>query len=187
VVGTHQPTFQSARRNGAGVELLRSHGGQDLSGDGTVPRVSATPIEFEGDPMYASTRHGSLQNDDATLTQLYGNLTSLYLNLGKFRKGDTTPGKAHVSLDLEDLYWEGEPINVRARADGDVGGLQATLVNADTGAEVARRTLAGDPGGWQQGDLGAVAPGFYRVGVSGGDSARPVADIFEVVGRQTLE
>lgn len=187
IVGTHQPTSQSARLVDGRVVVAQTYEGEDLSGDGTVPLVSAEPIGFEGDPMYASTRHGSLQNDDATLTQLNGNINRLYLNLGKFRKGDTTPGMAHVSLDLEDLYWEGQPINVRARADNGAGGLSVTLVNADTGAEVARRPLTGAPGGWQQGELGEVGAGFYRVVVSGGDSIRPVADIFEVVGRQTLE
>jgi len=43
VVGIEQPTFQSARAIAGAVELLRSHEGQDMGGDGTVPRVSATP------------------------------------------------------------------------------------------------------------------------------------------------
>jgi hypothetical protein len=188
IVGTHQPTNQSARIVGGRVVVEQIYKGEDMSGDGTVPRVSATPIEFKGDSMYAATRHGSLQNDDATLTQLSGIFTGLYIDLGDFMgRGDTAPGKAHLSLDVEDLYWEGEPVNVRVRADRHVEGLRAALVNADTGAEVASRTLAGESDGWQQGEFGGVGAGFYRIVVAGGDSVAPVADIFEVVGAKTLE
>ena len=56
------------------------HGGEDHGGDGTVPRVSATPIETDDwqpayQPMYASDRHASLQNADAVHVQLHGILT----------------------------------------------------------------------------------------------------------------
>jgi len=187
IVGTHQPTNQSARLAGGRVVVEQSRKGEDRSGDGTVPRDSATPIEYKDMPMFAATRHGSLQNADATLTQLNGILTNLYFDIGDLRKGDANPGQAHLSLEVEDLYWEGEPINLRARADREVSGLRATLVNADTGAEVASRVLAGDPDGWQQGELGAVPAGFYRVVVGGGDSVAPVADVFEVLDARTLE
>ena len=43
IVGTHQPTWQSARPAGDGVELLYTRDGVDADGDGTVPRPSATP------------------------------------------------------------------------------------------------------------------------------------------------
>jgi hypothetical protein len=187
VVGTHQPTNQSARLADGRVVVEQVYRGEDKSGDGTVPRVSATPIEYKGDPMYAATRHGSLQNDDATLTQLNGNLTSLYIDLGDFMRGDTSPGATHLSLDLEDLYWEGEPVSVRVRADREVSGLRATLVNADTGAEVSSLPLTAAPDGWQRGELGAVPAGLYRVVVGGGDSVAPVADVFEVLDAQVLE
>ena len=46
VVGSEQPTNQSARLRGSEVELLKTYNGKDNRGDGTVPRVSATPIEM---------------------------------------------------------------------------------------------------------------------------------------------
>jgi pimeloyl-ACP methyl ester carboxylesterase len=187
VVGTHQPTSQSARFDGSHVVTQESYRGQDLSGDGTVPRVSATPIEYKGDPMYAATRHGSLQNADPVLVQLRGVLTSLYLNLDTFRKGDTSPGQAHVSLAVDDLYWTGQPITIRARADQENKALIATLFDADTGAEVASRPLIGSIDGWQHGELAPVGAGVYRIAVSGDKSVTPVADIFEVIDEQTLE
>jgi pimeloyl-ACP methyl ester carboxylesterase len=187
VVGTHQPTNQSARLENGRVVVQESYEGRDLSGDGTVPRVSATPIEFKDAPMYAATRHGSLQNADAPLVQLNGALTSLYLDLGGFRGGDTAPTKAHLSLGVEDLYWAREPIAFRARADREVKALEATLVDADTGRVVASRNHAGTPDEWQPGDFGGVDAGYYRIEVSGGDSSTPVTDIFEVVDASTLE
>lgn len=75
IIGIAQPTLQSAVRAGDGpVEFLGTHGGEDRRGDGTVPRVSGTPPEFDvpRDEMYESTRHGSLQNADPVLNHLTG-------------------------------------------------------------------------------------------------------------------
>ncbi|SRR6266540_5434058 len=74
VIGTFQPTAQSAKARGDGVALIGSYEGVDQDGDGTVPRVSATPIEVEHEEnaMFAAQRHASLQNDDPVLTQLAG-------------------------------------------------------------------------------------------------------------------
>lgn len=187
IVGTHQPTNQSARFDGTRVVVEKSYRGEDRMGDGTVPRVSATPIEYKEVPMYAATRHGSLQNADPVLVQLYGILTSLYLNLDGFRKGDTAPGLAHVSLDVDDLYWAGQPIVIRARTDREGTALRATLVDADGGAEVASRPLVAAADGWQQGEFAPVGAGFYRIILGGDESVTPVADIFEVADERTLE
>jgi hypothetical protein len=47
VVGTYQPTFQSALLTEEGVTPLRSYRGEPmLHGDGTVPGFSATPVEL---------------------------------------------------------------------------------------------------------------------------------------------
>ena len=77
VVGIFQPTDQSARLVGDRVEMLASYEGGDEGGDGTVPRVSATPIELSDDPRetYVSTTHGSLQNAEAVLSHVVGALT----------------------------------------------------------------------------------------------------------------
>lgn len=74
LVGIEQPTLQSARIAGGKVELLRSLLGHDDAGDGTVPRVFATPIELEGleREVFAAEMHGSLQNGDGTLAKLKG-------------------------------------------------------------------------------------------------------------------
>ncbi|MSU33643.1 MAG: tetratricopeptide repeat protein [Pedosphaera sp.] len=48
VVGTYQPTLQAARLVNGKVELSTTFPGETFDGDGTVPRVSATPLELEG-------------------------------------------------------------------------------------------------------------------------------------------
>jgi hypothetical protein len=185
VVGTHQPTFQSARLGGGGVELLRTHKGQDRSGDGTVPRVSATPLELSGErrEMYAATSHGSLQNADATLTQLFGALTGLYFDLGDFRRAERDRHPVHVGLEVEDLYEAGLPIELRALVDTDADvALQATVSDADSGAPVAQVPLrrAGDQE--HRAELPPLPEGSYRVRVAGdaatGPGVEPAEDSF---------
>ena len=58
--------------------MLGSHDGVDSAGDGTVPRVSATPVELsdQGREIYAPDQHGSLQNGIGPLTQLTGLLSA---------------------------------------------------------------------------------------------------------------
>lgn len=79
IVGYRQPTYQSGTIVGNRVELHYSLGGQDMHGDGTVPRVSAMPAEATdaAQGMFAATRHVALQNADAVTTHLGGVLTGL--------------------------------------------------------------------------------------------------------------
>ncbi len=67
VVGIAQLTNLSARLDGDKVTMVKTYEGRPLDGDGTVPRVSAVPLELSDNPSatYAATQHGSLQNADA--------------------------------------------------------------------------------------------------------------------------
>ncbi|GMV58877.1 MAG: hypothetical protein AMXMBFR72_19790, partial [Betaproteobacteria bacterium] len=114
LVGIEQPTLQSARVSGTEVELLRSLEGHDDAGDGTVPRVSATPIELEGQEreIFAAEMHGSLQNGDGTLANLKGMLLKPQTDLRKLRAELPTA----LSLDLDDVVLPGQPLTVRVRA-----------------------------------------------------------------------
>jgi hypothetical protein len=49
VVGIDQPTYQSAVWQGGQLKTMHSYDGKDLGGDGTVPRVSASPQEAKSD------------------------------------------------------------------------------------------------------------------------------------------
>ena len=108
VVGNVQPTYQSARADGGKVAMLRSYDGKDDKGDGTVPRVSSTPLEVkdEAGAMYSNERHGSLQNADPVLNQLAGVATAEALRTDRFK---AVAGTA-LALELEEAYLDTEPV-----------------------------------------------------------------------------
>src|SRR5262249_44866846 len=126
VIGTFQPTAQSAKTHGDGVQLIRSYKGEDIGGDGTVPRGSATPIgsEHEENAMFAAQKHASLQNDDPVLAQLAGVLSGLHLDLAAFRP---LPAVG-VSLDVDDIYEAGEPVAVKAKPERESTGALLAVV-----------------------------------------------------------
>lgn len=182
VVGIKQPTNQSAVVDGNRVRLLRTLAGEDPGGDGTVPRPSATPLEYEDDQgaAFSAERHASLQNDDHVLLQLTGVLTGSTIDWSQYR--DAVP-MVDVSLDVDDLYGVGDPIPVRARPDRPPadGPLVAVAVDVETGEERARRTLAPGDDGWHDAELGPLAEGVYRVTVLGPGTVEPVTDLVTVL------
>jgi hypothetical protein len=182
VVGIGQPTPQSARLVGGRLELLETLAGQDLSGDGTVPRISATPVEHgqERREMFAGTRHSSLQAAEATLTHLVGLLADLRLDLGAFR--GPAPGTP-LGLVVDDLCWSDEPVLVRARAAQGRARLVASARATVGGAVRRRASLRPDADGWHRAELRPLPPGSYRVSVSGVKGADPVEDVLVVARR----
>jgi hypothetical protein len=181
IVGIKQPTLQSARRDGNRVELLRTIDGDDPGGDGTVPRPSATPVEYEDDQgaAFSAERHASLQNDDHVLLQLTGVLTGNTINWAQFR--DAIP-MIDVSLDVDDLYSASEAVVVRARPERDpADGLVAVAVDVETSEERARQQLARGEDAWYQGELGPLPEGVYRVTTFGAGSVDPVTDLVTVL------
>jgi hypothetical protein len=176
IVGTFQATLLSARRSGEDVEVLGTFPGFAPDGDGTVPRVSATPIEFphEEGAMFAAERHGSLQHNDGVLVQLAGLLSGQ----------DTSHVRAgtDAGLELDDAFGPGEPVAFRFRAADPMASLTAVVTAADSGAEVARLEL-GAAGEWRSGELAPPAPGTYRLTLAG-EGVEPVTDTFVVVGVQ---
>lgn len=87
IVGIDQPTFQSASLAGGRVTLLQTIGGKDTSGHGTVPRISATPLELSKDhrEIYVAEAHASLQNFDAALVNLTAVLSGTQIDLSRSR------------------------------------------------------------------------------------------------------
>jgi len=177
VVGTFQPTRQSARRVGQRVELLTEYEGEDQDGDGTVPRVSATPIELSDDPreMYASERHSTLQNRDQVLVHLMGVLSRGELDLGRYR----ALLQPRIALDVDDLYATDEPVTLGVRCEDPSVAVSAVVTDA-TGAVVRRGepVTAGDRTELELAPLGA---GDYRVSVGAGGAVEPVSDVFTVL------
>jgi hypothetical protein len=182
IVGVEQETNQSGRKVGDGVELLTTYNGQVLGGDGTVPRVSALPVEFDDlkpqpGRMYAATLHGSLQNADGTLVQLAGQIDDLYVDFGGFKSLKTLGPM--VSLQVDDLVMSDEPLHVRAKSNPPVS-LTADLLDPDTDTTIQQLQLNESADGWQHGAFEPAAAGYYRVRVTGPGVTQPAEDAVSV-------
>ena len=175
VAGIEQPTNQSAAWRNGRIRVLRSYAGEDLGGDGTVPRVSAFPQEAGDDSgaMFAATRHASLQNTDAVLTQVRGWMTGV--KLGAFRAG----APISLSLDLADVYPADEAVRATVRPSAATGGLLATfewVAGPEPPAGVVAVPLPARDGP-RAIEIRPPAPGCYRLTVSGAEDVEPVADL----------
>ena len=107
IKGIDQPTSQSALLRNDKIEAMRSYKGEDKSGDGTVPRGSAHPPEWEredgGWSTFASQSHALLQSTDSMLTQIFGMLTD---NLGR------SMGGTGIGLDIPAIVETGNTVPV---------------------------------------------------------------------------
>ena len=176
VVGIEQPTYQSVTTGTGAIELLRSYKGSDMGGDGTVPRVSGTPLELSAAEreIYAAEMHGSLQNADGALANLRGVLTRPDIDLGRFRAELPTS----LTLDLDDVVLPGEPLTVRVRASDGNPSVTARLTHVESNTEVLEVLGRSRQPGWQESELD-LAPGVWKVRVEAA-GASPVTD-FAVV------
>jgi hypothetical protein len=197
-VGSHQPTNQSAKVVGGYLvvdstlpdwidELLDE-------GDGTVPRLSAVPIEMSESyyDTFVPERHASLQTNAAVLADLRGRLEQMEaVGLREIRGPATDPAGAErpaISLDLDDLYLKDQPVELRARlvnSDRSVGGLEARFEPVSYGGATRLELFH------EEGDLWVLradrlSPGLYRVNVQASmadpGAPLPVHDLVEVAG-----
>jgi pimeloyl-ACP methyl ester carboxylesterase len=175
VVGITQPTAQSARLAGGKLSLQQTRRGKDgvdrdESGDGTVPRVSSTPIELEKPPsVFASQKHASLQNVESVQTQLLGVLTEIeeLANIKDVREG--------LSLAMDDLFVVEEPIGLTVTTTTPRLQLAVSVTDLATGREGSPTPLAEREDGLHTVELPPMPPGDYRVTVTG------VAETLELV------
>jgi pimeloyl-ACP methyl ester carboxylesterase len=197
IVGTGQPTNQSAIWSGGSVgisaDVPDGIDGTMHDGDGTVPRVSAIPIELSNEyrDTFIAERHGSLQCNAIVLDDLRERLKqmqSVGLEAVRGPAPVVGPRRPGISLDLEDLYVPDEPVEMRARLlDDDPGQQPPTGIVTPVNALSAPTTLpfVEDDDGWVL-RLSGLVPGLYRIEVrtamSGPLSAGPVHDLFEVGG-----
>jgi pimeloyl-ACP methyl ester carboxylesterase len=170
VVGISQGTKQSARWDGSRLTVEELHGGEDHGGDGTVPRVSATPIETDDwrpayQPMFSADRHSSLQNADPVQVQLHGILTARPLT--GFRAVQS------VRLEADELLATGETLVLRALPERANLTLQASVTDLATGGPAtAPMLMRRDDDEVHHVEVPPLPPGDYRVLVEGvGDSA----------------
>ncbi|HZD01471.1 MAG TPA: hypothetical protein VFA46_15140 [Actinomycetes bacterium] len=190
IVGTDQPTRQSARIVGDQVQLPTDRGGSDEGGDGTVPLLSAALSGTEDQRTFAPQQHARLQNYDPMLGHLKGVLASLYVpRIDDVRAAVT----AWFGYDGDDVYLPGEPVHIRLRAhvaitEDLMPEVQATVRVSEraTGASVIARQVQARRQ-WQEVELGALAPGTYLIEVQGRSDTAPVSDVVVVAAPDELE
>lgn len=191
IVGIQQPTLQSAELvNGRlitseALPAVLKNRPDLIDGDGTVPQVSAIPLELSNsfNNSFIAEKHGALQTQKQVLEDLRERLASSQFNLQAVRAS-----QGAISLALEDLYLVDEPIRLRARLLGNVGLLETQLfaeivsVSGDRNS-IVQPLVQMESNDWELSiDLPA---GLYRVVVATADAnetiATPVHDLFEVV------
>jgi len=176
-IGYRQPTFSFARASDDGVELLRRHAGQNLGGDGRVPRVSALPGEMSDDAkaFFLAEKHASLQNSSAALDHVCARLEGASIDYGRYRDDVL----ATLSFAVEDAYVADEPIRFTATCSAYRQRLKFSIADAETAVTAAEGWL------WNggNGDLSAevaLAPGVYRIRIAG-EGVSSVTDVFTVL------
>jgi pimeloyl-ACP methyl ester carboxylesterase len=204
-VGTEQKTFQSAvltdGKLTVSLELPKTVPNQLNSGDGTVPRVSASPIEFDKEPKlrffsrYIAERHGSIQNNVTVLIDLLYSLQTLQVIDKEPVRGDLA--QTAISLELDDLYLKEEPIIIKAALRGRFPSsiranlaIEAIIEPVGRFIEPMSRLGAVYHATFQEQDeqwfleINDFKPGLYRIEVKtnqvGGAFPSPVHELFEV-------
>ena len=209
-VGVQQPTLQSAELNDGQVSvsrelplIMRNRNLDSLAdGDGTVPKISAFPIEFSDRdvleiPGFIAEAHGSIQNQQGILLNLLNKLQMSQASSGTLEdirgRGDEKSRSIQatdkgISLLLDDLYLQDEPIIFKAKTNpgnADFGGLKARIeCVSDNRPNVDLDFVASDDE-WSSSPEGlSLEPGLYRLRVTtektGEEAPNSVNDLFEV-------
>lgn len=193
VVGTEQPTNQYAVRRGSRVEISRENPDwmdENLGGgDGTVPRVSAVPIELsdEGGHVYICERHSALHSHPAARNDLVARLQATQASGWRAIRGpDVVPSleRSSLAVDVEDALDVGQPLHVWAKLIGPAEtGLYADIRPADDRAAApTEAVLEPQADGSHHAQITGLSPGIYRVTVRS-RAAGPTAplDVTDVV------
>jgi pimeloyl-ACP methyl ester carboxylesterase len=193
VVGFDQPTLQSASFDGTELRCLTDRAEavpvELQGGDGTVPRVSATPLEMSNEyrEQFFAEKHGSLQNNSFALDDLRERLRQMQApGLEKIRGALREVDRLTIGIGVEDLYLPNEPVRVTATLNGRqtrATTLVAELKRRDDGARLPDSPFREGPNGFEV-TFDGLAPGSYRLRVAsktrGASSPMPVSDVFEV-------
>jgi hypothetical protein len=208
VVGVGQPTSQSAFSSANELHLQdRLPVGIESAfagGDGTVPRVSATPIELSNKFMetFVSEAHSTLQRNTIILSNLRQQLIQMQArNHGSIRGPELLPppyGKSALSIDVDDIYAPQEQVEIRIRLH-DIQSVQRLSTSLATVSPWVSISQVGNPrqharysasiaeDGWLV-KVADLRPGLYRVEVGLSETLRShdhptaVRDIFEIGG-----
>jgi pimeloyl-ACP methyl ester carboxylesterase len=179
VIGTYQPTFLSAVLTKDGIEPIQTHMGRTyLAGDGTVPRLAATPIgRSEGVvENFVACPHAELQNFEPVRVQARSVLEDV--DVGEIK---SVPEEA-ISLEVLDAYHGSERFTARARCPSVIEPMEAVITNVKTGDEhPCEAKIDSGNEGWHRFEHDPLPAGSYRIWIEAGDEAEPITDVFAVV------
>lgn len=192
VVGIDQPTTSSAAMVDGQVVVSRERpAGVDVAydgGDGTVPVVSAIPIEASDEAIESCVveRHSSLHNNVYILADVLRRLVHMQgSGLGAVRGPEIRPAAAQrrtVALDVDDVYLEQEPKTLSVRVAPDVTEPPAITIEQIGAPEraIPPFTPLRDGDAWRL-SLDMLPRGSYRVEVrTDGAAALPLHDVFVI-------
>lgn len=171
IKGIDQPTAQSALLRNGKIEPLQIHKGEDRSGDGTVPRGSAHPPEWESEnagwATFASQSHALLQSTDSMLTQIFGMLSG---NLGK------SMGGTGIGLDIPAIMEAGRtvPVDVISRDGNPTLALHVVCHGEDGQPRGNPKLMKALGEGRYHTKLDNLHEGAYRITVRSATSAKPI-------------
>ncbi len=182
ITGISQPTKQSVRLEEGRVLALNSHKDKDYSGDGTVPRVSAIPVEItDGETgMFTGEKHGSIQNDGSVLMHLRGLLTGRVINFNDFERFDEAE-PVTLGVDMDDIFSMDEPVVVTAIANAEGLSLSASATNVDTGEIHPPVPLTRVADGQYRVSMPPLPAAMYRVTVTMQATRESVTDLISVM------
>jgi hypothetical protein len=178
IIGTDQPTKQSARIRAGRLVPFNELNGADESGDGTVPRPSAIPLgctreddeAFGRAALFVSGIHGSLQNLPQVIAQI-----SYVLLEPKFEA--YRPASEAFSLGVDDAYLVGEPVRIHCDAGTITSEASLIVEEAAAGKQVFKRSLV--PQSNEPISVEHLPVGTYRAALEVG-GRRLISDVFLV-------
>ena len=193
IVGVSQPTMQSAEWHKGEITVSRDLpailSGQPAlgDGDGTVPQVSALPIEqSQGlNNLFIAETHGALQYQQQVLQDLLKKLATAQFDVSEIRKP-----QAAIGLSVDDLYLSDEAIALTAQVTSPqtVDGLLAHVEPLTAiGQSITVPFEQQQANQWSL-TLDTLPVGLYRVTVQEKPSKNEslissVHSLFEVVSR----
>lgn len=179
VVGSYQPTLLSAVLTKDGIKSIYTHKGRTLlGGDGTVPRLAATPLG-QTDAIvetFVACPHAALQNFRPVRVQARSALEDVDIHEIK------AVSEEAISLEVMDAYHGTEQFTARARCASAIEPMEAVITEVASGREYtcACEIEVGNEE-WHQFQHDALPAGSYRINVEAGNNAEAISDVFAVV------
>ena len=190
IVGVSQPTMQSAEWSNGQItvshELPTVLSGQSPlgDGDGTVPQVSAIPIEQSrgSNNFFIAETHGALQYQQQVLQNLLKQVATAQFDISEVRKPQAT-----IGLTIDDLYLPDEAIALTAKVTStqEIDTLLARIepITAE-GQPITVPFTQQKSHQWSL-TLDTLPAGLYRVSVQDKENfISSVHSLFEVVSKE---